>query len=46
LTDEEQELYEILKTNNWRLEQEKIPLEYVNKYFDQNPPLRQAANRV
>ena len=34
LTDEEQELYEILKTNNWRLEQEKIPLEYVNKYFD------------
>jgi len=34
LTDEEQELYEILKSNNWRLEQEKIPLEYVNKYFD------------
>lgn len=34
LTDEEQGLYEILKTNNWRLEQEKIPLEYVNKYFD------------
>lgn len=34
LTDEEQLLYEILKTNNWRLEQEKIPLEYVNKYFD------------
>ena len=34
LTDEEQELYEILKTKNWRLEQEKIPLEYVNKYFD------------
>lgn len=34
LTDEEQELSEILKTNNWRLEQEKIPLEYVNKYFD------------
>ncbi|OYQ47220.1 Wadjet anti-phage system protein JetD domain-containing protein [Flavobacterium aurantiibacter] len=34
LTNEEQELYEILKTNNWRLEQEKIPLEYVNKYFD------------
>lgn len=23
LTDEEQQLYEILKTNNWRLEQEK-----------------------
>ena len=34
LTDEEQELYEILKTNNWRLEQEKIPFNYVNKYFD------------
>jgi len=34
LTNEEQELYEILKTNNWRLEQEKIPLNYVNKFFD------------
>ncbi len=34
LTDEEQELYEILKINNWRLEQEKIPLEYVYKFFD------------
>lgn len=34
LTDKEQELFEILKTNNWRLEQEKIPLEYVIKYFD------------
>lgn len=34
LTDEEQHLYDILKTNNWRLEQEKIPLDYVNKYFD------------
>lgn len=34
LTDEEQQLYDILKTNNWRLEQEKIPLEYVSKYFD------------
>jgi len=33
LTDEEQLLYEILKTNNWRLEQEKIPFEYVNNYF-------------
>jgi hypothetical protein len=30
LTDEEQELYELLKLNNWRLEQEKISLEYVN----------------
>ncbi|WP_445733788.1 Wadjet anti-phage system protein JetD domain-containing protein [Mariniflexile sp.] len=34
LTDEEQLLYEILKTNNWRLEQEKIPLDYVNDYFE------------
>lgn len=34
LTDEEQQLYDILKTNNWRLEQEKFPLEYVNKHFD------------
>lgn len=33
LTDEEQQLYDILKTNNWRLEQEKIPFNYVNKYF-------------
>jgi hypothetical protein len=33
LTEEEQTLYDILKTNNWRLEQEKIPLDYVNKYF-------------
>ncbi|MDR2684319.1 MAG: DUF2220 family protein [Prevotellaceae bacterium] len=28
LTNEEQQLYAILKANNWRLEQEKIPLEY------------------
>ncbi len=33
LTDEEQQLYETLKTNNWRLEQEKIPIEYVNESF-------------
>lgn len=33
LTDEEQQLYDILKANNWRLEQEKIPLEYVNEKF-------------
>lgn len=29
LTDEEQQLYELLKVNNWRLEQEKIPLYWV-----------------
>lgn len=34
LTYEEQLLYEILKTNNWRLEQEKIPFDYVNNYFN------------
>lgn len=34
LTDEEQQLYDMLKTNNWRLEQEKIPFDYVNKYFE------------
>ncbi|MEQ6117896.1 Wadjet anti-phage system protein JetD domain-containing protein [Reichenbachiella sp. MALMAid0571] len=34
LTNNEQELYDILKENNWRLEQEKIPFEYVNDYFD------------
>lgn len=34
LTEEEYQLYDILKTNIWRLEQEKIPLEYVNKCFD------------
>lgn len=33
LTDEEQQLYDILKINNWRLEQEKIPFDYVNEYF-------------
>ncbi|GHT15370.1 hypothetical protein AGMMS4956_15160 [Bacteroidia bacterium] len=31
LTDEEQELYKLLKDNNWRLEQEKIPQRYVNE---------------
>ena len=34
LTDNERELYTLLKTNNWRLEQEKIPFEYVNRNFD------------
>lgn len=33
LTDSEQELYKILKANNWRLEQEKIPFDYVNHNF-------------
>ena len=30
LTNKEQQLYALLKTNNWRLEQEKISLEYAN----------------
>lgn len=34
LTADEQKLYDILKTNNWRLEQEKIPFDFVNQYFD------------
>lgn len=34
LTEAELQLYDILKTNNWRLEQEKIPLDYVKQYFD------------
>jgi len=34
LTDSEQKLYDFLKTNNFRLEQEKIPFDYVNKFFD------------
>jgi hypothetical protein len=34
LTDSERELYYLLKTNNWRLEQEKIPFDYVNLYFE------------
>lgn len=29
LTEEEQQLYELVKANNWRLEQEKIPLYWV-----------------
>ncbi|MEI6348172.1 MAG: Wadjet anti-phage system protein JetD domain-containing protein [Bacteroidota bacterium] len=33
LTQSEQELYNILKSNNWRLEQEKIPFDYVNRFF-------------
>lgn len=37
LTDSEQELYTILKSNNWRLEQEKVPFDYVNKYFSDYP---------
>ncbi len=34
LTEKEQMLYDILKENNWRLEQEKIPFGYVNSYFE------------
>ncbi len=34
LTDKERELYNLLKTNNWRLEQEKISFDYVNRHFE------------
>lgn len=34
LTEGEQILYELLKTHNWRLEQEKIPYDYVNQFFN------------
>lgn len=34
LTTVEQKLYDLLKKNNSRLEQEKIPFGYVNKYFE------------
>lgn len=33
LTLLEQQLYDILKLNNWRLEQEKIPFDFVNNFF-------------
>lgn len=33
LTGPEQELYDLLKANNWRLEQEKIPVSYVKEVF-------------
>lgn len=33
MTDKEQQIYDILKTKNWRLEQEKIPFDYVNEFF-------------
>ena len=34
LNEQEQKLYELLKANNRRLEQEKIPFVYVNNFFD------------
>ena len=34
LNNEELEIYEILKINNWRLEQEKISNEYVKSFFN------------
>lgn len=33
LTEEEERLYNILRKNNWRLEQEKVPLYWVNEKF-------------
>ena len=34
LNDSEKVLYSLLKINNWRLEQEKIPFDYVNHLFE------------
>lgn len=34
LTEQETELFDLLKLNNWRLEQEKIPFEYVRRFFE------------
>lgn len=34
LNEKEKELYNLLKINNWRLEQEKIPFAYVNQFFE------------
>ena len=34
LTKKELILYEKLKNNNWRLEQEKMPLDYVKEKFE------------
>ncbi|MES2826759.1 MAG: Wadjet anti-phage system protein JetD domain-containing protein [Bacteroidota bacterium] len=33
LTEKEKQLYDIVKENNWRLEQEKIPLYWINEDF-------------
>ncbi len=33
LTEQEQQLYELLKINNWGLEQEKIPLYWIKEKF-------------
>ncbi len=33
LTEPEKQLYQHLKTNNYRLEQEKVPLAHVNEFF-------------
>lgn len=38
LTDAEQAIYEQLKKNNWRLEQEKIPQNYVLEFISQFIP--------
>lgn len=38
LTEEEEQLYDTLKANNWRLEQEKIPFDYVNEVYKNQLP--------
>jgi hypothetical protein len=41
LTDEERKLYELLKANNWRLEQEKIFAEYTNDFIKKQSASKQ-----
>ena len=41
LSDSELSLYELLKVNNWRLEQEKIPFEYACVFFNDSVNLGQ-----
>jgi hypothetical protein len=38
LKNSEKQLYDLLKSKNWRLEQEKIPLEYVKDILDELCP--------
>ena len=44
LRESEQSLYELLKVNNWRLEQEKIPFEYASAFFNDSVTVSQSIN--
>ena len=39
LTNDELQLYELLKMNNWRLEQEKVRLSYVKEWLNRHKEL-------